>query len=132
MRVILLLGFAKIFKFYWGLLRLKQRLLKLECFFQLIWVFRTLSWKETLNLVQALHDDSPAPASVTNLIYEVQVMSYEFRRVRFSRVCRKGNVPTHLLAKHVINIDDFSVWIEESPCFLKQTLLHDVSDTIIS
>ena len=33
MRVILLLGFAKIFKFYWGLLRLKQRLLKLECFF---------------------------------------------------------------------------------------------------
>ena len=86
MRVILLLGFAKIFKFYWGLLRLKQRLLKLECFLQLIWVFRTLSWKETLNLVQALHDDSPAPASVTNLIYEVQVMSYEFRRVRFSPV----------------------------------------------
>ena len=47
---ILLLGFVKSFKFRWGLLRLKQRLLKLECFLQLIWVFRTLSWKETLSI----------------------------------------------------------------------------------
>ena len=132
MRVILLLGFAKSFKFHWGLLRLKQRLLKLECFLQLIWVFRTLSWKETLNLVRVLHDNSPAPASVTNLFYEVQVMSYEFRRVRFSHVCKKGNVRAHLLSKHVISIDDFLVWIEKSHCFQKQTLLHDVSVTIIS
>ena len=74
-------------------------------------------------MFRALHDNSPAPASVTNLIYEVQVMSYEFRRVRFSHVCKKGNVPAYLLTKHVISIDDFLVWIEKSHCFLKQTQL---------
>ena len=33
---------------------------------------------DSLNLVRALQDNSPAPTSVTNLIYEVQAMSYEF------------------------------------------------------
>ena len=33
---------------------------------------------DSFNLVRALQDNSPAPTSVTNLIYEVQAMSYEF------------------------------------------------------
>ena len=33
----------------------------------------------------------------------------------------------HLLAKHALGIEDFSVWIEETPCFIEQALLHDVT-----
>ena len=37
-----------------------------------------------------------------------------------------GNRPAHLLAKHALSIANFSVWIEENPHFIEQTLLHDV------
>ena len=53
-------------------------------------------------------------------------MSYEFRSVKFSHIYRKGNVYAYLLAKHAISIEDFSIWIEKSSYFLKQTILHDV------
>ena len=53
-------------------------------------------------------------------------MSYEFRSVKFSHIYKKDNVHAHLLAKHAISIEDFSIWIVKSPYFLKQTLLHDV------
>ena len=33
---------------------------------------------------------------------------------------------THLLAKHALDIDDFTTEIEESACFIKQTFLHDI------
>ena len=33
----------------------------------------------------------------------------------------------HLLAKHVLGIEDFSVWIKKTPYFIKQALLHDVT-----
>ena len=53
-------------------------------------------------------------------------MTYEFRIVKFSHIYRKGNVHAHLLAKHAISMEDFSIWIDKSPYFLKQTLLHDI------
>ena len=53
-------------------------------------------------------------------------MSYEFRSIKFSHIYKKGNVNAYLLAKHAISIEDFSIWIEKSPYFLKQTLFHDV------
>ena len=41
----------------------------------------------------------------------------------------KSNKPTHLLAKYAFGIDDFSVWLEEEPCFLNQALIQDVTYT---
>ena len=50
-----------------------------------------------------------------------------FRSVEFSHVRRLDNRPAHLLAKHALGIADFSIRIEENPCFIDQTLLNDVS-----
>lgn len=41
-------------------------------------------------------------------------------------VRRQGNNPAHLLEKYDKGIDDSLVWIEESPCFIPQALIHDV------
>ena len=81
---------------------------------------------DSLNIVHALTGNSHAASTITALIYGMQVASFEFRNVLFSHVRRNGNILAHQLAKHVLGIFDFSVWIEESPCFLVQTLLHDV------
>ena len=47
----------------------------------------------------------------------------------FSHVRRNENKPTHLLAKHALDIIDYCAWNEESPCFIKQALIHNVSMT---
>ena len=60
-------------------------------------------------LVHALCDTSPPPASVAHVIYGVRAASYELRRVKFSHLRRKHNVPAHILAKQAICIDDFSI-----------------------
>ena len=39
--------------------------------------------------------------------------------------------PTHLLAKYAQGIDDFSVWLEEDPCFIVQALLQDVNNVFM-
>ena len=49
----------------------------------------------------------------------------DLRHVKFSRVRRQGNRPTHLQGKYVLGIVDFIAWIEENPCFLEQALIHD-------
>ena len=60
-------------------------------------------------------------------MYSSLATSHEFRRVEVSHVGRQGNRPAHLLEKHALDIEDFFVWIEETPYFIKQTLLHDVT-----
>jgi len=59
-------------------------------------------------------------------VYGVLSSLHDFRSVEFSHVRKLGNRPAHLLAKHVLGIADFSIRIEENPCFIKQTLLNDV------
>ena len=41
----------------------------------------------------------------------------DLRHVKFSRVRRQGNRPTHLQGKYVLGIVDFIAWIKENPCF---------------
>ena len=81
---------------------------------------------DSLTLVNALKEILPPRLAVAALVYCSLAASHEFRRVAFSHVGRQDNRPTHMLAKHAIRIVDFSVWIEETPCFLEQVLLHDV------
>ena len=48
-------------------------------------------------------------------------------KVDFSHIKRQDNRSAHLLAKHALGIVDFEIWMEDSPCFLEQALIHDVS-----
>ena len=81
---------------------------------------------DSLVLFNALSKISSPPSSIAAMICGSVSISHEFSHVVFSHVRRQGNCPTHLLAKHALGIDDFSVWIEEVPCFLQQALLKDV------
>ena len=81
---------------------------------------------DSLILMNALNEISPPPSLVAAVVYGSLSTFYGFRQVEFSHVRRQGNRPTHLLAKHALDISEFAVWIEENPCFLEQTLLHDV------
>lgn len=47
-------------------------------------------------------------------------------KVDFSHIKREGNSPAHLLVKYDLGIDDYETWMEASPCFLEQTLIHGV------
>ncbi|KAL0004241.1 hypothetical protein SO802_011802 [Lithocarpus litseifolius] len=81
---------------------------------------------DSLVLINALKDISPPPSSIVAVVYGSLFASHDFRQVEFSHVRRQGNRPAHFLAKHALGIDNFSVWIEESSCFLEQALLNDV------
>ena len=83
---------------------------------------------DSLLLTNALKELSPPPSTVVAIIYSSLSVSREFRQVEFSHVCRQGNKPVHLLAKYAQDIDDFSVWLEEDPCFIIQALLQYVNN----
>ena len=63
---------------------------------------------------------------MASLVYGIAAAGHDFRSVNFSHVYRNGNIPAHLLTKHALGIVDCCVWIEESPYFIKQTLLYNV------
>ena len=81
---------------------------------------------DSLVIYNALCEVSLPPSSVASIVIGVLDLCKAFRRIEFSHVIRKGNRPAHLLAKYAVGIDDFIVWMEENPCFLEQTLSHDV------
>ena len=78
-------------------------------------------------MINALKELSPPPSSVVAIISNSLLVSQEFRHVVFSHVRQQGNRPAHLLVKYTLGIDDFSVWLEEDPCFLNQALIQDVN-----
>ena len=81
---------------------------------------------DSLNVVHALEGLSPPSVSVMPIIYGIHSSCHDVRKVLFSHVCRQGNKPAHLLAKHAISIVDFVVWMEKNPYFLEQALHQDV------
>ena len=81
---------------------------------------------DSLVLVNVLKEVTPPPSSVAAIVYSSLSSLHDFRQVELSHVCLQSNRLAYLLAKHAIGIADFSVWIEENPCFIEQVLLHDV------
>lgn len=81
---------------------------------------------DSQTLINALMELSSPPSSVATLVYCSLVASHTFRYVDFSFVGCRGNKPAHLLGRHALGIANFSVWVEEVPCFLEQALAHDV------
>ena len=82
---------------------------------------------DSLIMTNALKELSPPPSFVATIVYNSLSATREFRQVEFSHVCQQGNKLAHLLAKYAQSIDDFSVWIEDDPCFIVQALLQDVN-----
>ena len=82
---------------------------------------------DSLIMIQALCDSALAPSSMASLVYGIAVAAHDFRSVKFSHVYRNENIPAHLLAKHALGIVDYCDWIEDSPYFIEQALLHNVS-----
>ena len=72
---------------------------------------------DSLNVVCALQGLSPPSVSVMSIIYGIQSSCNDVRKVVFSHICRQGNRPAHILAKHAISIVDFMVWMEENSWF---------------
>ncbi|KAL0004610.1 hypothetical protein SO802_012171 [Lithocarpus litseifolius] len=62
---------------------------------------------DSLIMIQALCNSAPAPFSVAPLVYGIAVATHDFRSVKVSHVCRNGNIPAHLLAKHVLGMVDY-------------------------
>ena len=81
---------------------------------------------DSLIMQRALNDLATPSSSVDAVIEGIKVSSADFHHIVFSHVRRQGNNPAHFLAKYAYGIDDSSIWIEESPCFIKQALIHDV------
>ena len=75
---------------------------------------------------RALYETSLPPSSAEPVIMGMHAFSKDFCRIDYSHVCRQGNRPAHLLAKYALGTVDFTVWIEENPCFLEQALIHDI------
>ena len=81
---------------------------------------------DSLVIYNALCEFSIPPSLVASIVDGMRDLCKVFRRLQFSHVKRKGNRPTHLLAKYAGGIDDFIVWMDENHCFLDQALSHDV------
>ena len=82
---------------------------------------------DSLTVLNALCGNTSPPSLVAAVVAGIKVLSCYLRQVEFSHVRRQCNRPAHLLAKHGFGIVDFIAWLEENPCFIEQSLHHDVS-----
>ena len=78
-------------------------------------------------MIQALKGTTTPPSVISTVTQGVLDLSMGFNTVEFSHVKRQGNRLAHVLAKHALSIIDFITWIEETPCFLEQALIHDIT-----
>ena len=109
------------------LLGLRRKLLRLVISFAIdVGVTEFILEGDSLIISDTLWEQSSLPTSIGPIVYVILSSSHAFRRIEFSHVRRQGNGPTHLLAEHASDIDDFPIWIEESSYFIEQAFLHDV------
>ena len=81
---------------------------------------------DSLIVQRALNELASPPPSVDAVIMGIKEVSADFHHIAFTHIGRQGNKPAHLLAKYAKCIDNTLVWIEETPCVIKQALIHDV------
>ena len=82
---------------------------------------------DALGLIQALKSQEQNLSLWGLLVEDVKVYGTKFRRLLYSHVKRNGNSVAHNLAKHVICILDFQVWMEDVPSHIVLFLHLDVS-----
>jgi len=83
---------------------------------------------DPFGLIQALKLEEHSLSLVSLLVKDVKVFAKFFVRLLYSHIKRNGNGVTHSLAKHVIRILDFKVWMEDVPSHIVSILQSDVVD----
>ena len=82
---------------------------------------------DALGLIQALKSQEQNPCPLGLLVEDVKIYSSRFQRVLYSHVKRNSNSVAHYLARHVISIPDFQVWMEDVPSHIVSVLHSDVT-----
>ena len=82
---------------------------------------------DSLLIINAVHGAGEAASSVQNIIQGVLRKVQSFRTFDFLHTKRQGNVPTHLLAQHALNVENLVVWLEECPSQVAQACANDVT-----
>ncbi|XP_050242215.1 uncharacterized protein LOC126691198 [Quercus robur] len=82
---------------------------------------------DSLIIFKALQGEGEAPSSTHNVLAVTLEQASGFRSSYFSHVKRQGNVPAHLLAQYAKEVENYVVWLEECPSFLKHTCAQDLS-----
>ena len=82
---------------------------------------------DSLVVYNALYGFSTPPSTIASIVRGILMSCGPLDRINFSHVKMQGNRLAHLLAKHALGIVDYLTWMEETPCFLEQALLHNVS-----
>ena len=70
---------------------------------------------DSLLVVKALTDSESSMSHIGPLINDAKYYSYSFEKLLYSHVTRDCNSVAHSLVKHALNIQDFLVWMEETP-----------------
>ncbi|KAK9992434.1 hypothetical protein SO802_027419 [Lithocarpus litseifolius] len=83
---------------------------------------------DSLGLIQALESEEHSLSPVGLLVEDVKVFAKFFVRLLYSHIRRNDNGVAHSLAKHVIRILDFQVWMEDVPSHIVSLLQSDVVD----
>ena len=82
---------------------------------------------DALGLIQALKSQEQNLSPWGLLVEDVKVYGTKFRRLLYSHIKRNDNSVAHNLAKHVIFILDFQVWMEDVSSHIVPFLYLDVS-----
>ena len=67
---------------------------------------------DSLVVYNALCGSSTPPSMIAPVIQGILMSCRPLDRIDFSHVKRQGNRPTHLLAKHALDIADYLTWME--------------------
>ncbi|XP_023875934.1 uncharacterized protein LOC111988377 [Quercus suber] len=81
---------------------------------------------DSLVLNNAIHGLNKIDPSVQNVVKGILQSVQGFRTFAFSHTKRQGNAPAHALAQHVVNVEDFLVWLEECPGCIVRACMQDV------
>ena len=85
---------------------------------------------DSLVMVQALNGTSTPPFVVSAVVQGIRDLNKSFCRVEFSHIKRQENRPTYVQTEHALGIVDFIARIEETPYFLEQALIHNVTTQV--
>ena len=81
---------------------------------------------DSLVLNNAIHGLNEIDPSVQNVVRGILQCVQGFCTFGFSNTKRQANAPAHALAQHAVNVEDFLVWLEESPSCIVHACMQDV------
>ena len=82
---------------------------------------------DSLVLVKALREGTKFLSTVGLVLDEIRNMINFFTELHYSHVKREGNIVAHKLARHVICVLNFVVWMKDVPPPLFPVVLADIA-----